>query len=108
MPAKVCAAAAVASATCSECSSRPRAVRVVVVLGGERAAKRAATARSGAEQPLHQSGEVGIGEPGDVRVEPALELGDRGGRRVEQPLPVDLERGENALDGELRPVARVL
>ena len=27
---------------------------------------------------------------------------------VEQALPVDLERGEDALDGELRPVARVL
>ena len=38
----------------------------------------------------------------------SLELGDRGGRRVEQTLPVDLERGENALYGELAPVARVL
>ena len=81
---------------------------MVVVLSGERAPENAPAVRVGAEEPLHQRGEVGLGEAGDVGVEPALELGDRGGRRVEQLLPVDLERGENALYGELSPVARML
>ena len=47
-------------------------------------------------------------ELGDVGVEPAFELGGGGGRRVEQTLPVDVERRENALDGELGPVPGVL
>lgn len=84
------------------------AVGVVVVLGGERATERAAAARSCAEQALHENGEVRIAQPGDVRIEPALELGDRGGRRVEKALPVNLERGEDAFHRELRSVARVL
>ena len=59
------------------------AVRVVVVLGGERVSKRAAAARPGAEETLHQSRKMLIVKRRDVVVEPALKLRDRNRRRVQ-------------------------
>ena len=49
---------------------------MVVVLGGERAAERVPADRLITEQSLHQRGEVEVSQPGDVRSELPLKLGD--------------------------------
>ena len=109
MPGKMSAAAAVASATCRECSSRPRAVGVVVVLGGERAAKRAAGARPAAEQRAPSARRDADREV-PAMCASSWRSSSATGRcgPVEQSLPVDLERDHERLDGDLRAVTWVL
>lgn len=83
------------------------AVGVVVVPGGERPPERLTSFGIGAEDCSHQRGQVPVLDGCEQRVELAFELGDRGARTVEQPVPVDIGGGLEFPYGDLEAVAGV-